>query len=258
MISALLILGIACAGAPPVGCDQVSCLYQPAFCIDYELRGPAEMYHPQPGDLFLCTGRERWAKWGHWAAFARAPQHSGVVVAPDGSLALLEAGPHNTFHIEVLELVPQLASYAEYERVWIRRRRVPLTPDQCAGLTAFAMSVEGKRFAFFRMLGQLTVCRSRGPYRTEFMGVSRGDQRSSYYCAELTMEACVAAGLIDPDTARPSASYPRDMFFGCSKNRYINEHLDMSEWEPPARWTLCPGTEPEFQRKYPILDGDMR
>jgi hypothetical protein len=41
---------------------QLSYLYQPAFCMDYELRQPAEPYLPQPGDIFLATGREYWAK----------------------------------------------------------------------------------------------------------------------------------------------------------------------------------------------------
>src|SRR5262249_26294465 len=73
---------------------QRSYLYQPAFCIDYELRQPAEAYLPQPGDIFLATGREYWAKVGHWLARTGAPQHSGIVVAwPDGRLLLLEAGP---------------------------------------------------------------------------------------------------------------------------------------------------------------------
>jgi hypothetical protein len=256
----VLIVGMGWGACPAPCCaTEASYLYQPAFCIDYELRGPVEAYHPQPGDLFMCTGRERWAKWGHYGARAFAPQHSGVVVArPDGSLALLEAGPHNTMHCEVVDLIPQLASYGEIERVWIRRRCVPLTPEQSASLTAFAMSIEGRRFAFFRMLGQLTVFRCRGPLRTEFMGGPHGDERSSYYCAELTAEACVAGGMLDPVTTRPSASYPRDFFFGQSKNRYINQHLDMSEWYPPQRWTLCPGSECTFRRHYRVLDRDNR
>src|SRR5262249_6689484 len=145
----------------------MSCLYRPAFSIDYFLRGPAETYHPQPGDIFLCTGRELWAKLGHWAAFAWAPQHSGIVVAAsDGRLMLLEAGPHNTLHCRNQELAHQLASYAAYEGVWIRRRRVPLTPEQSARLSAFAQSREGVRFALLRMFAQLTPFRSRGPWQT--------------------------------------------------------------------------------------------
>lgn len=258
MVGVLLtLLGASCLAAPPEPLNKVeSYLYQPCFAMDYELRGPAQPYCPQPGDIFLCTGRELWAKLGHWAAGTHAPQHSGIVVArPDGSLALLEGGPHNTLHCRVLDLIPQLQSYAEIERVWIRRRRVPLTAEQSAQLTAFAMSKDGTRFALVRMFLQITPFRCRGNWRTQFMGCPDGN-RCSYFCAELVMEACVAAGLFDPATTRPAATYPRDIFFGRSKNTYLDQHLDLSDWDPPARWTLCPGSEITFERHYPRLDGD--
>jgi hypothetical protein len=236
--------------------NDVSYLYQPAFAMDHVLREPCAVYSPQPGDIFLATGREMWAKLGHWAAFTGAPQHCGIVFAwPDGGLALLEAGPHNTLHCRIGDLVPQLQSYAGYERVWIRCRRAPLTPEQSAALTAFAISVEGTRFALLRMFGQLTPFRSRGPWRTSFLGGPHGD-RCSYYCAELVMEACVAAGLVDPSTTRPAATYPRDIFFGRSRNPYLDKHLDLCDWHAPARWTLCPGSEVKFSRCFPRLDGD--
>src|SRR5438067_10308842 len=92
---------------------QLSYLYQPAFRLDYELRQPAEPYVPQPGDIFLATGREMWAKLGHRLAGTGAPQHSGIVVTcPDGRLALLEAGPHNPLHCGMAEVVVQLPAYA--------------------------------------------------------------------------------------------------------------------------------------------------
>jgi hypothetical protein len=234
----------------------LSYLYQPAFAMDYVLRLPAEPYCPQPGDIFLATGREMWAKFGHWAVFSGAPQHAGIVFAwPDGRLALLEAGPHNTLRCRAEELIPQLDSYACVERVWIRRRRVPLTSEQSAALTAFCMSKEGARFAVLRMFGQLTPFRSRGPLRTYFLGCSHDDQ-FGYFCAELTMQACVAAGLIDPTTARPAATYPRDIFFGRSRNPFLDKHLCLCDWDPPARWTRCPGTEAMFSRHFPQMDGD--
>ena len=69
----------------------------------------------------------------------------------------------------------------------------------------------------------------------------RGD-RASYYCSELVLEACVAACLVNPITTRPSASYPHDLFFDHSHNRYINKHLPLAcEWEAPARWMECDG-----------------
>jgi hypothetical protein len=249
------------AGSAALGCDpsctQVSYLYQPAFCMDYELREPAVPYEPQPGDILVVTGRELWAKVGHWAAGTGAPQHSGIVFSrPDGRPALLEGGPNNSLHCHALEVISQLQGYAEHERVWIRRRCVPLTPEQSAALTNFALSAEGKRFALWRMLAQVTPFRSRGDWRTEYLGGPHGCDRCSYFCSELVTESCVAAGLLDPCTTRPAAMYPRDLFFGRSTNAYIDKHLDMSAWDPPARWTLCPGTETTTIRHFPKLDGD--
>ena len=62
-------------------------------------------------------------------------------------------------------------------------------------------------------------------------------ERNSYFCCELLMEACVAAGLVDPVTTRPAATYPRDVFFDRSCNPHLNRHLNLScDWHPPARW----------------------
>jgi hypothetical protein len=253
----LLVAGSAPSDPAPSGTQPSSYLYQPAFSIDYELREPATPYVPQPGDLFLCTGCEMWAKLGHFVAFASAPQHSGIVVlSPDGVPVLLEGGPRNSLHCKSLDLLDELKFYSDHERVWIRRRRVPLTAEQSAALTAFAVSAEGKRFALWRMFAQVTTLRCRGPVRTEFLGKPHGTDRDSYYCAELVMEACVAAGLLDPETTRPSATFPRDIFFGKSRNVFINKYLDLCDWDAPARWTLCPGSETQFKHHFRILDGD--
>jgi hypothetical protein len=127
--------------------------------------------------------------------------------------------------------------------VWIRKRRVPLTPEQCERLAAFAMAQEGKRFALVRLGGQLTPLRSRGPLRTFVMGKPRGN-RSNYFCSELVTEACVAAGLLDPRRTRPSATYPHDLFYDHSFNLFNALFLRIGRcWEPPARWTSCPVPE---------------
>jgi hypothetical protein len=251
----LLGAGSSAVGTEPGGRGELSFVYHATFHLDHELRGPAVPYVPQPGDIFLCTGKEGWSKLGHLLAWTAAPQHTGMVVArPDGSLALLEAGPDHQLYCGVHDVVPQLRRCAEHERVWIRRRRVPLTPAQSAALTDFADAVEGRRFASFRLFLQVTPFRTRGPLRTRFVGGPHG-LRDSYYCSELVAEACVAAGLLDARTTRPSATYPRDLFFGHSVNPWIDKHLDMSEWEPPARWTLSPGSEPSIAH-HPWLDLD--
>src|SRR5215831_7244603 len=94
-------------------CDHVaampSYLYEPAFCIDNVLRKPARPYQPQPGDIFLATDQGFLAKAGHRLALSGAPHHSGIVFArPDGSLAILEAGPHNTLRVQTIDVLPHL------------------------------------------------------------------------------------------------------------------------------------------------------
>jgi hypothetical protein len=235
----LLLAAVACL--PGQGGEAHSFLYQPAFCIDDVLRCPAEAYCPQPGDIMLRMDHSKFWRVTHYLALAFDPNGSAIVFArPDGRLAVLEAGPNDTMWVKTCDLLTHLREYAAQGRVWIRRRRVPLTPDQSARLTAFALAQEGKRFALVRLAGQLTPFRSRGPLRTYFVGKPQGDRRS-YFCSELVCEACVAAGLLDPKRTRPAATYPHDLFYGRSLNPFIDGHLDVNaRWYPPARWTDRP------------------
>jgi len=219
-----------------------SFLYQPAFHIDEVLRLPAEPYVPQPGDIMLRLDHSKFWRTTHYMALAFDPNGSAIVFArPDGTPAILEAGPNDTMWIRTLDLLPHLREYADIGRVWIRKRRVPLTPEQSYRLTEFALAQDGKRFALRRLGLQLTPFRTRGPIRTCFVGKPHGGCRRSYFCSELVSEACVAAGLLDPERTRPSATYPRDFFYGRSFNLFINHHLDVNcGWYPPARWTDTP------------------
>lgn len=223
---------------PPSG----SYLYQPAFCIDEVLRFPAQPYIPQPGDIMLRLDHSKFWRTTHWLALAFDPNGSAIVFArPDGTPAILEAGPCDTMWIRTLDVEPHLKEYADIGRVWIRRRRVPLTPEQSCRLTQFALAQDGKRFALQRLGVQMTPFRSRGPLRTYVLGGPHGPDRRSYFCSELVCEACVAAGLLDPARTRPSATYPHDLFYGRSLNFFIKHHLDVNGcWYPPARWTECP------------------
>jgi hypothetical protein len=231
-------MGCLCLGAggdlPPA---PSSYLYQPAYCIDDVWRRPAAAYVPQPGDVLLATDDDKFWTITHNLAFAFEPHNSAIVVRrADGSLGVLEAGPNDTTRVRILPLLPHLKEYADKGPVWIRKRKTPLTPAQCDALTDFAERQDGKFFALVRLLGQLTPLRHRGPLRTYVVGKPRGD-RWGYYCADLVIEACVAAGLIDATTARPSATYPHDLFFDQSYNVYISHHLPLAcDWYPPARW----------------------
>jgi hypothetical protein len=89
-------------------------------------------------------------------------------------------------------------------------------------------------------LGSRHLFRSRGPIRTAFVGKSKGE-RSRWSCSGLVIESLAACGLLDAETARPAATYPRDLFYDCSPNPWLNKHLNLSaQWHPPARWTECP------------------
>jgi hypothetical protein len=246
LVCSMLLAGsVAAEPAPTAAAGSIgSYLYQPCYELDDKLRGPARPYWPQPGDIMLATDGNFFWTFTHWLAGAGQPHNSGIVVArPDGSLGLLEAGPNDTLHVRILDLLPHLTEYSQKGPVWLRRRTIPLTAEQCARLTEFAQAQDGKRFALIRLAGQLTPFRSRGPLRTYFLGKPHGN-RCSYFCSELVTEACVAAGLLDAATARPAATYPHELFFDRSPNLYLNQHFRLAPaWDPPARW--MPTVPPE-------------
>jgi hypothetical protein len=246
-------LAIGGALPPPPG----SYLTRPAYFEDYLLRGPSTPYVPQPGDIVLSTDGSKFWTFAHKLAGTDHPTHSMIVFArPDGTTAILEGGPHDTLHIRALDALPHVFSYEAKGRVWVRRRAVPLTAEQSARLTEFALSCDGRRFGIGRLGIQLTPFRARGPIKTAFVGKPHGLERETYYCSELVMEALVYAGLIDPTTARPSATYPRDLFMDASPNVFINKHLKLYPcWDPPARWTSCPVPEGTYQHR-PQSRGD--
>jgi len=236
LLLALPGVDVSVRAGPPEG-EIGSYLYDPAFCLDEVLRGTPRRYVPRPGDVMLATDKNLFWKITHDLAFAFEPHNSAIVVARrDGSLATFEAGPNDTMRVRRLDMLPHLKEYADKGPVWIRKKKTPLTPDQTACLTDFAERHDGKIFALQRLGLQLTPFRPRGPIRTAFLGKPRGDLLS-YYCSELVLEATVAAGLTDPVTTRPGASYPCDLFYDHSLNRYINRHSPLAaDWEPPARW----------------------
>ena len=78
------------------------------------------------------------------------------------------------------------------------------------------------------------------------LGGPRG-LREDYICSEVVLESLVWAGVLEARTTRPSATFPRDMFFDRSSNLYIHFHSALRcRWEPPALWvrdcdTKCRG-----------------
>lgn len=234
--AALKLFGTVPPGGP-------SYLYRAAYAEDEVIRLPAREYEPQPGDIVLSADGSRFWLRMHNLAGTSHPTHSMIVFAhPDGRTAILEGGPHDTLKCRVLETIPHMASYEAEGRVWVRRRACPLTPEQSARLTEFCLAVQDRDFSIRRLAVQLTPFRTRGPVKTRWVGKPHGPDREAYFCSELVAEACVYAGLMDGRTARPSATYPRDLFFGASKNPWLNRHLGAMNgpWDPPARWTGKP------------------
>ena len=178
----LLTLLCACFAVSGQPAGDPGFLYQPAFSLDNEIRYPLRCYQPQPGDMFFSTDKWWIIRFGHKIAGAHAPHHSGIILQkPNGQFCTLEAGPHNCLTIKILDMGESLASYeAAGNMVWVRRRSVPLTKEQSARLTQFAMAQDGKRFALFRMLGQVTHLGSRGLLWTGMVGSPNGD-RDSYF-----------------------------------------------------------------------------
>ena len=214
-------------------------LYQPAYSLDAQPRLPAEPYSHQIGDLLLPSNPNLAWSIAYVLAGTGGPGHSAVVVAmPDGTPGVLEAG---TGDKAVVAFTPIQAWLCKYKgKVWIRRRKTPITADQSARLTEFALLNDKKMYAILRLVGQLTPFRARGYYRTTYIGKPHGI-RKKYYCCEIVVEAMVYAGLHDAETARPTATYPRDMFFDHSRIPYIDQHMGLAcDWHVPALWTWCP------------------
>lgn len=225
----------------PIAVDDCGCLDQPAIKVDDCFRGPQTPYQPQAGDILFSRSKYFIYRIGHKCAGAGEPSHSGIVWRrPDGSFALLEAGPFDIPIIQSMDLVPHLAAYHGRGHVWLRRRACPLSDEQTCRLADFAMKQEGKRFARLRLYGQMTPFRCRGPLRTYITGQSHGCDRQSYYCAELVTESLIYMGIFEAERCRPCATYPCDLFFDDSRIPFLKKHFKLAPcWDPPRRWRPC-------------------
>jgi hypothetical protein len=216
-------------------------LDQSSTSIDEETRSPQSPYRPQAGDIVFSRSKYWIYRAGHRIAGAGEPSHSAIVwQRPNGAFAILEAGPFDVPIIRSLDLVSHLRAYHGRGHVWVRPRTQPLTENQTARLAAFAAKQENKPFARMRLVGQITPFRSRGYWRTEVMGQSQGADRFSYFCAELVVESLIAIGEIRAENARPSATYPSDLFTDVSDVPFLNERFKLApKWSPPQRWRPC-------------------
>ncbi len=114
----------------------------------------------------------------------------------------------------------------------MRRLRVPLSAEQSARLTAFALEQTGKRFAWLRLILEVTPFRAHGLLHSRLFGSACID-RHRWFCSELVVAALAVAGIVDPNVMKPNAIYPRDLF--------RDWPFDLKPcWEEPRRWACEP------------------
>lgn len=238
-------------GADPVGPEKYppayipsdapfGYLYHPSREVTPAVRLPATGYTPKAGDVFLMSDTNAFWTLLYRFALTGRPGHGGVVVTmPDGRLGVLESGYDGTLWTRLTPLDYKLHSYPG--TVWVRERLVPLTSDEDARLTAFAVAAKDKRYAVGKFALMATQLTPRGPFRTSHLGRPAG-LGERYTCAELILESLNYAGLINARTVRPSATYPQDLFYDRSRNPYIDRHPPLEAgWAAPRQWTPVVG-----------------
>jgi hypothetical protein len=251
MFPAVALSLVLAPGADPVGPKKyppvyiptdapAGYLYQPSYDVQLAPREPARLYQPKPGDVLLLSDTVPFWTILYRIARSGRPGHSGIVITmADGKLGVLEAGFNDTTWTRITPLEYRLAQYSG--TVWIRERLVPLTPEQDARLTQFALASENARYAIGRFILQITPFSGRGFLRTAFASEPRGPGHR-LFCTEAIINGAAYAGLIDGRTARPGATYPQDVFYDRSRNPYIDRHPPLlGGWAPPAQWTPVVG-----------------
>jgi hypothetical protein len=201
-------------------------LLSPGACAE-ERGAPREAYVPRPGDIILFSSKHLRSQFFYTLARTGKPYHAGIVVnLADGRPAILEAGPYNLLNVYLLDLLPRLRTHDG--SIWVRRRCVPLRPEQSSRLTAFALEQTGKRFALFRVILEVTPFRAHGSLHSLLFGRPRID-RQAWFCSELVIAALAVAGVVDPHVIKPNTIYPRDLF--------VDRPVDLKPcWEQPRLW----------------------
>jgi hypothetical protein len=166
-------------------------------------------YQPREGDWLFFDDMSAWWTFLYKIADTAPPFHAGIVVKkPDGELAVLEAGPDDTLHVYVLDIIPRLYQFEGI--IQVRRCKRELTPEESARLTAFAEKQKGKRYAVWRLLLQGTWCKTRGGPLRDKLAHTLFDRRR-WLCAEIVVTASALVGLTDPKKVCGSATYPLDI-----------------------------------------------
>jgi hypothetical protein len=171
----------------------------------------AYSYIPQPGDLVFYDDHSKMWGVGYKFVGSGPPFHSGLVVAlPDGTPVVLESGPDDTMWVRILALPSRFQGFEG--DVWIRQVKQPLTPEQNARLTDWALHQDHKHYALWRLLLQATPFRCRNDLQQKLFGATRID-RNRWLCSELVVAGGTVAGLFDANVHFANAIYPRDIIF---------------------------------------------
>ena len=237
----LLLAATLAAEAPPSTVGELS---QPQSGCHSRSQGPQSGYRPAVGDIVLSVTENRRISLMYRLVLVGIPTHAGIVVRmPGGELGILEAGGGGEFRTRTTPLEARFARSGD-RTVWVRQRSAPLTPEQEGKLNEFALLSENTGYSKGRAfdLAWFSLRGLRGPIRTFFDGKPKG-VRGDSVCSEIVVEALAYAGIIDAETARPSATAPRDFLLDRSLNLYIHRHPPLAcGWLPPAIWIpdACP------------------
>ncbi len=222
--SVALTLGIILAGP---GQDHAGYVTTTVRGPDGRVQKVTRPYLPREGDLvFYDDHNVTWTLLFAWAGTG-PPLHMGIIVKrPDGSLAVLEAGPDDKLNVYILDVPDRLKNFKG--TITIRRCRTSLSREKSLAMTQFAQAQDGKRYAVIRLLLQGTAWRSRGPVREMFLANTYLD-RVSWICSELAVAAGTVAGLFDPRVVRANVVYPQDLV--------DNHRFDLgNHWFDPELW----------------------
>jgi hypothetical protein len=208
--------------------------------LDGAVQTRVEPYVPRAGDIVLFDDHSPTWLFLYKMVGSGMPDHAGIVFTlPDGRAALLEAAPDDGklagMYVRLVEAMPRLHQFVAqiHGTIYIRRLKCPLSPEQSARLTDFALAQEGKRYALGRLLLQATPCRCRSGMRAQLFGKTYLD-RCSWLCAELVVAAGTAVGLFNPNVHHANRIYPLDLF-----DDRVYPDLGQT-WYPSALWSPTP------------------
>lgn len=185
-------------------------------------------YDPQPGDLILFQSPGALRNIAYFIGCSAGVTHSAIVVRrPDGSLGMLEA-PGPNYPVMVSD-IPSRRAYHK-GRIWVRRRKCPLSPEQSRCLTEFACRQEDKPFYTLGVL--IPMFGKPIPKHRQRCVTPDELEPDRWFCSPLVAAAMIASGLLDPCAAKPWFVDPQDL--------KTDRWLDLScGWHKPYRWLDC-------------------